>query len=556
MRWGDSVRAACVRAAFRSGVHGRCRARLKAALGLSPWLLACVAVAVLQIGLLREAAALPVFSGTLDQNTSPSMSNRLNRNGVASTCSANKVFPGTLSGGPFFFATATYTHRAAATCVTFTMTGSCGVNALFSVYSGAFSPGSLSTNYLADPGLSGVVESFGVQMAPGQTVTVVVNSISTPGGCTFEVHTDEGAPPDSLNARAIQNAITPIVAQTSGAAISSAVDNAIHDAFAPGGGQALSMGPSGMRINFAAEPERSSRIDEATSATSHAPITKAPITKAPPAGMPPKAWSAWVDVHGTGWKVQDTDNATSATGVPMGSINGSQVNATAGVGRLLTPDLLVGVLGGTEFARYDVSMLGGGLKARGETVGGYAARRFGNLRIDGAAGYTWLNFDINAASPFGSSSGSLSAHRWLATGALTGTYRYDVFMLEPSARIFVLREHENAWIDSLATLQPTRDFTTGRASVGSKVMRTYEIASGARLVPFVGLYSDYVFLSDDAVPIGGPVTTIHDGFAARATGGVRYLTASGASVTADGEVGGLGANYLVWVGSLSARVPF
>jgi hypothetical protein len=45
---------------------------------------------------------------------------------------------------------------------------------------------------------------------------------------------------------------------------------------------------------------------------------------------------------------------------------------------------------------------------------------------------------------------------------------------EPSARIYALWKHQNAYTDSLGTHQADRDFATGRASGGMKL--TYPLA--------------------------------------------------------------------------------
>jgi len=55
---------------------------------------------------------------------------------------------------------------------------------------------------------------------------------------------------------------------------------------------------------------------------------------------------------------------------------------------------------------------------------------------------------------------------------------------------------ENAYTDTLGTLQGAHDFDTGRASGGMKV--AYPLATGRDAVPFVGLYGDYYYSKDNA----------------------------------------------------------
>ena len=45
--------------------------------------------------------------------------------------------------------------------------------------------------------------------------------------------------------------------------------------------------------------------------------------------------------------------------------------------------------------------------------------------------------------------GNFIGHRWLVSGGFTGSYGWQAVLLEPSARVFALWEHENAYTDSL-----------------------------------------------------------------------------------------------------------
>jgi hypothetical protein len=167
---------------------------------------------------------------------------------------------------------------------------------------------------------------------------------------------------DSQKLQALQILVSKLVATSSGAAITSAIDGAISDAFS-NGGNLVTAGPNGMTFNFAAEPKSqvANRTDEAFSALGYAGNP----TKAPPRISLDREWSAWADVHGTGWNSNQTSSG----------LNGNQVNVTAGIGRKLTPDFLVGVVAGYENFKYDVAALTGTMKGDGGTIGGYAAWR-------------------------------------------------------------------------------------------------------------------------------------------------------------------------------------
>jgi hypothetical protein len=105
-------------------------------------------------------------------------------------------------------------------------------------------------------------------------------------------------------------------------------------------------------------------------------------------------------------------------------------------------------------------------------------------------------------------------------GGLTGTYPWQKFVLEPSARVFALWEHENAYTDSLGTFQPARSFETGRASAGVKAIYPFAWTSSVALSPYAGLYADYYFSRDDAQTAGLTTVPLLQGWSERLTGGV------------------------------------
>jgi len=351
---------------------------------------------------------------------------------------------------------------------------------------------------------------------------------------------------DSANIRSLQINITKNVATTSGQVISNAIDGGINDGFSAGG-TPTSIGATGGFINFTAVPksEIERRTDEAFAALGYAGDKKTVnFNKAPP--RLDREWSAWADLRGTGWKINDTSGGNN-------DLKGSQFNLTAGLGRKLNTDTLVGVVVGYETFKYDVASLGGSLKGDGESIGGYFARRLGgNLRFDAALGWTHANYSAMA----GAATGSFTGSRWLASTGLTGTYKYGVYLVEPSAKLFVLWERQTAWTDSLGTAQDARNFSAGRTALGGKVARSFASASAWTLTPSVGVYGDWRFQSDSAIPTGTQVANVGTGWSARVTAGLLATAANGCTVSLDGEYGGLGANYKIWTGNVRATMPF
>lgn len=364
------------------------------------------------------------------------------------------------------------------------------------------------------------------------SITATCTPVATPGANT-----------DSARLRALQVGVSKLVGDTSGAAITGATDTAINSAL-NGGGNPVTVGPNGISLNFTAdapEPrsEVQSRADEAFAALGYA---KSPVTKAPPLAPVERVWSVWADIRGTGW---DRNNFAA-------DLRGNQLNITAGVGRKLTPNLVVGVLAGYEHFKYDVASLLGTMKGDGATIGGYAGWRITtHLRWDATLAWSRLSYDAVA----GTAAGSFDGSRILASTGLTGTYRWAAVILEPSARVYALWEHEDAYTDTLGTLQAARNFSVGRVSAGGKAIYPW-LSGDLRIAPYVGLYGDYRFSSDNALPVGQPVVWIGDGLSARVTGGVTVAQSRGGGVALGGELGGLGADYKVW--SVNGRVfwPF
>lgn len=403
----------------------------------------------------------------------------------------------------------------------------------------------------------------------GSTGTVNV-TVTTPGGTSGAGSGSQftyGAF-DSAKARAIQNVITPMIAFTSGQAITGAIVQAIADAFGVGA-QPITVTPDGVRMNFGAEPgstefpictshPTSADSNANSNVNSFASTERRPnnhrvheahtalaaalnVNKAPPAARVQRDWSVWADLRGTGWRVSDTVPATNV----RADITGQQLNVTVGVSRKLTPEMLVGVIFGHENFNYDVASLGGSLKGHGETVGGYFARQLGTaLRFDMALAWSAMSYDVTG----GTASGSINGSRWLASGGLTGMHRFGALMVEPSARVFALWEHQRQWTDSLGTVQDERNFSAGRASGGAKVAHPFMIGSGSFWLPYAGFYADYRFMTDNAIPVGQPIVAISDGWSGRVIGGATYTSTRGFSVTFGGEYGGLGANYEIWSG--------
>jgi Bacterial Ig-like domain (group 3)/Autotransporter beta-domain len=467
-----------------------------------------------------------------------------------------------------------------------------------SVASGSGTPAGTVTFKDGSTAIGSAALAGGVAALTTSALTVGSHSITAVYGGTAAFTTSTSAalvqavstPADSLKLRAMQVLAAPVVAQNSGAAISGAIDAAISEGFTDGGTFMTPSG-SGVRFNFAADPDgkpadstaprptdpfssangslastghgfatpgsnnNSSRVDDAFSALAYAGPTKAPPP--PPRYAEPRDWLAWAEVRGA--VLDHWGSGTGAVGTVPGAsmLYGSQVNFIAGLTRRLTPNFLVGVLGGYETFDYRSDALQGHLTGDGWTVGSYLGWKITqSIRFDAAVAYSGIGYDGTA----GTASGNFGGDRLMISSGLTGNYRGFGLDIEPSARVYALWEHENAYTDSLGTAQAERDFSTGRASAGVKVAYPIAWSSTVALAPYLGLYGDYYFNSDNATAAlaqsGLPGAVVLEGFSARAIGGVTAKFAGGGQIALGTEYSGIGGNASIWIYRARASVPF
>ena len=388
-------------------------------------------------------------------------------------------------------------------------------------------------------------------------------------------------PADSVRLRSLQQNVSKLVSQNSGQAISGALDDAIADGFNDGG-NFITPGAGRMRFNFSADPRdadetspragrtgdgaadgnayaanrgrpgRGGRIDDAFAA-----IDRGDKKQAPQKWREQKEWLLWADVRGTGVDRWGTTTVGGVAQASQASLYGQQLNALMGLTYRAAPNLVVGVVGGYETFSYTQQDVNGRLKGDGWTTGAYLGWKIvPTLRFDAALAYSGIGYDGTA----GTAQGSFNGQRWMVSTGLTGTYNWAGLLLEPSAKVYALWEHQNAYTDSLGTRQATNDFASGRASGGMRA--AYPVAwfdSGVMLTPFLGLYGDYYFNKEDANALAGTglaSTPLLQGWSARATAGLGIKTSGGASVGLGGEFVGIGGNTHVWTYSAKALVPF
>jgi outer membrane autotransporter protein len=213
----------------------------------------------------------------------------------------------------------------------------------------------------------------------------------------------------------------------------------------------------------------------------------------------------------------------------------------------------VGVIGGYEHFDFTSQALGSRLKGDAFTTGAFVGWRLTQqIRFDATA--TWSH--IGAGAVADTAFGSFTGQRWLLASGLTGTYGWQSLIFEPSARIYALWEHDDAFVDSLGTAQGANDFATGRASGGLKAIYPWAWSSALNLAPYVGLYGDYYFSRENTPTVALPTVLLLQGWAARVTGGVTMSLKSGATLNLGAEYSGLGSDTQIWTFIARGSVPF
>jgi hypothetical protein len=397
--------------------------------------------------------------------------------------------------------------------------------------------------------------------SPAGSLGSVYVTVTTAGGtspATAAAQFTYSVPADSQKLRSMQVAFTPVIAQASGQAITGALDNAIASGFS---GLPLPFAPNGSGFTYYFDPDRDgsqaqsdaegsgynayaaqrrkrSRVEDA-----FASIDKDRASRARAQAPAPRDWLPWIDVRAT----------NSSSHVIGNDMSGLQTNLTAGLTHRLNANFILGVIAGYEYFDYTSSALSGRLKGDGWTIGAYLGWRFaGNLRFDAALARSSIGYNGSA----GTASATFPGTRWLASTGLTGTYFWNRLVVEPSARIYALWETEASYTDSLGTVQPQRNFSTGRASAGGKVSYPFLLSGSNTVAPYLGLYGDYYFSSDDASVTGAAATRLLTGGSARVTGGVTTRVDRGAQFSVGGELGGIGSNTSTWMLSGRGSIQF
>jgi hypothetical protein len=95
----------------------------------------------------------------------------------------------------------------------------------------------------------------------------------------------------------------------------------------------------------------------------------------------------------------------------------------------------------------------------------------------------------------------------------------------------------------------------GRESTGAKIGYLWQFMASTTLLTYVGLYGDYRFSSNNALPVNEPFVGLSDGWSARATTGA-IIDFKGGRLSLESEFGGIGSGDQLWILSVRGSIPF
>jgi hypothetical protein len=241
--------------------------------------------------------------------------------------------------------------------------------------------------------------------------------------------------------------------------------------------------------------------------------------------LPTPGVDVWLEVHYSEFEDEDNSGARS---------DGHFGVAYIGIDYLVTPTVLVGVLGQIDWGEED-SNLGSSIDGVGGMAGPYlSARLTPNLFFTTRAAY---GISENEVSPIGTYTDDFSTDRWLASAELTGNWDFGNLRFTPGTSVTYLQEDQHGYTDSRGVPIPSQTVSLGQVSFGPEVAYRFV---GDRLTwePHLSVVGLWDFDDDDGI-IDGLIAT-DDDLRVRAEAGVLAQAAGGASLRVVGTLEGLG----------------
>ncbi|MGL4405734.1 MAG: autotransporter outer membrane beta-barrel domain-containing protein, partial [Notoacmeibacter sp.] len=227
------------------------------------------------------------------------------------------------------------------------------------------------------------------------------------------------------------------------------------------------------------------------------------------------------------------------------NLQGQQINGLVGLSYRFNEQTVLGVFGGYEtmdFADAANASFGG----QGMTSGVYAAWRPSmGLRFEGQLAATKLDYDASA----GGVKAAFNANRFMASVGVTGSTQFGAFTIEPSLKASSLWQSQNAYTDSVGTMQAARSFNTSQIAAGLKASTTIDLSDGKSFSPYAAVTADWRYSSGDTTA----TLKAMDNLSASFNAGFNAKVNANTTLNLDGTVSGLGLDdFKIW--SIKAKL--
>jgi outer membrane autotransporter protein len=322
--------------------------------------------------------------------------------------------------------------------------------------------------------------------------------------------------------------LTPVIINSSDNATNSSVNNAVSGAFQPDSSSgAAYIAANSFSLSTRALPGSVNDSDSEDGFGYN--------------GSTSEPWNLWISGD---WDTYDGKDDT---------LDGYVANLSAGFDYKLNENVLIGIL--TGFSKSDIDTLlsgtNGSIKSNAYKIGVYGGAQTGGLTSSAFATFTRSDYDVVN----GTTTGSFNADRYTFGFKAYGSLVYTNFTLQPTASITYSNEKQKAYIDSAANSVAANTVTSGRFSIGPKLVFNPIQSDSGQITPWAAVNFDHNFSSQDAATTGAP-NLGNNSSASMEFGFVSQLD-SGANISASGRVGGLGSNaYTSYGGSVKLNIPF
>jgi hypothetical protein len=243
--------------------------------------------------------------------------------------------------------------------------------------------------------------------------------------------------------------------------------------------------------------------------------------------LPTPSVDVWLEVHYSEFEDEDNSGAKS---------EGHFGVAYVGIDYLVTPTVLVGILGQIDWGEED-SNLGSSVDGVGGMAGPYlSARLTPNLFFTTRAAY---GISENNVSPIGTFEDDFSTDRWLASAEFTGNWNFGNLRITPTASVTYLQEDQHGYTDSLGTPIPSQTVSLGQLSFGPEIAYRF-VGDRYTWEPHISVNGLWDFDDDDGI-VAGLVATDED-LRAKVKAGILAQAAGGASLRVVGTFDGIGGD--------------